>query len=91
MRRVIRVTGCAVTGPGQAGDEQAVRLVGVSKSYGPRHSRFAALNGVTVSFRQAAFTAIMGPSGSGKSTLLQCAAGLDRPRRCARRRWTAGR
>jgi putative ABC transport system ATP-binding protein len=78
MRQVIRVTGCAVAGPDQAGDGQAVRLVGVCKSYGQRHNRFPALNGVTVSFRRAAFTAIMGPSGSGKSTLLQCAAGLDR-------------
>ncbi|WP_327006794.1 ABC transporter ATP-binding protein [Dactylosporangium sp. NBC_01737] len=38
-----------------------------------------ALDGVTVAFERATFTAVMGPSGSGKSTLLQCAAGLDRP------------
>jgi putative ABC transport system ATP-binding protein len=62
----------------QPEDEQAVRLVGVTKRYGPRHNSLLALNGVTVSFRRAVFTAIMGPSGSGKSTLLQCAAGLDR-------------
>ena len=37
-----------------------------------------ALDQVSVSFRQAEFTAIMGPSGSGKSTLMQCVAGLDR-------------
>lgn len=37
-----------------------------------------ALDGITVGFEAARFTAIMGPSGSGKSTLMQCAAGLDR-------------
>jgi putative ABC transport system ATP-binding protein len=56
---------------------KAVRLVGVSKSYGPRNNRVLALHDVTVSFAQRCFTAIMGPSGSGKSTLLHCASGLD--------------
>lgn len=36
-----------------------------------------ALDRVSVSFREAEFTAIMGPSGCGKSTLMHCAAGLD--------------
>jgi putative ABC transport system ATP-binding protein len=64
-----------VTGPDDG--TQAVRLVGVSKSYGPRHNQVLALNKITVGFTRGTFTAIMGPSGSGKSTLLQCAAGLD--------------
>jgi putative ABC transport system ATP-binding protein len=37
-----------------------------------------ALDGLSVEFAEATFTAIMGPSGSGKSTLLHCLAGLDR-------------
>jgi putative ABC transport system ATP-binding protein len=37
-----------------------------------------ALAGVSVTFPERRFTAIMGPSGSGKSTLMQCVAGLDR-------------
>jgi putative ABC transport system ATP-binding protein len=55
-----------------------VRLRSVSKAYGPRDNRVAALTNVTVDFPSGTFTAVMGASGSGKSTLLQCAAGLDR-------------
>lgn len=40
-----------------------------------------ALDGVSIEFEQARWTAVMGPSGSGKSTLLHCLAGLDRPDR----------
>ena len=47
------------------------------KIYGTDDSEVRALDGVTVGFEEAKFTAIMGPSGSGKSTLMQCAAGLD--------------
>jgi putative ABC transport system ATP-binding protein len=56
-----------------------VSLRSVSKAYGPRENRVAALTDVTVDFPAGTFTAVMGPSGSGKSTLLHCAAGLDRP------------
>jgi putative ABC transport system ATP-binding protein len=45
--------------------------------YGKGDTEVRALDGVTVSFETARFTAIMGPSGSGKSTLLHCIAGLD--------------
>jgi putative ABC transport system ATP-binding protein len=37
-----------------------------------------ALDGVSATFGEGEFCAIMGPSGSGKSTLLHCLAGLDR-------------
>ncbi|MEV7287870.1 ABC transporter ATP-binding protein [Streptomyces sp. NPDC093252] len=59
--------------------DDAVRLRGVSRRYGAGDGVVAALDGVTLGFPRATFTAVMGPSGSGKSTLLQCAAGLDRP------------
>ncbi|MGO1318242.1 MAG: ABC transporter ATP-binding protein [Cellulomonadaceae bacterium] len=49
------------------------------KVYGKGDTAVTALDGVSVDFGQAAFTAIMGPSGSGKSTLMHCMAGLDRP------------
>jgi putative ABC transport system ATP-binding protein len=38
-----------------------------------------ALNGVSISFDEAEFTAIVGPSGSGKTTLLNMIGGLDNP------------
>jgi putative ABC transport system ATP-binding protein len=47
------------------------------KVYGRGDTEVRALDGVTVEFERARFTAIMGPSGSGKSTLLHCIAGLD--------------
>lgn len=56
----------------------AARAVEARKTYGEGEAAVHALAGVTVSFPQCEFTAIMGPSGSGKSTLMQCVAGLDR-------------
>jgi putative ABC transport system ATP-binding protein len=38
-----------------------------------------ALNGITLRFDEAEFTAIVGPSGSGKTTLLNMLGGLDSP------------
>ncbi|HWV86388.1 MAG TPA: ABC transporter ATP-binding protein [Capillimicrobium sp.] len=49
------------------------------RRYGEGEAAVAALDGVTVSFAQGEYAAIMGPSGSGKSTLMHCLAGLDRP------------
>ena len=61
------------------GSVGAARAVEARKIYGSGDTAVHALAGVTVTFAQGAFTAIMGPSGSGKSTLMQCVAGLDRP------------
>src|SRR5690606_29829240 len=55
----------------------AVSAVDLVKVYGRGATAVRALDGVTVDFARAAFTAIMGPSGSGKSTLMHCLAGLD--------------
>jgi putative ABC transport system ATP-binding protein len=64
----------------QANETQdVVRLTDVRKTYGGRRTSVTALDGVTIAFPRASFTAVMGPSGSGKSTFLHCAAGLDRP------------
>ena len=55
----------------------AARAVDAVKVYGSGPTAVRALDGVTVDFERARFSAIMGPSGSGKSTLLHCVAGLD--------------
>ncbi|MGH9084076.1 MAG: ABC transporter ATP-binding protein [Acidimicrobiales bacterium] len=55
----------------------AARAVDATKVYGTGQTEVRALDGVTVDFEKARFTAIMGPSGSGKSTLMHCVAGLD--------------
>ena len=56
----------------------AAGAIDASKVYGEGETTVRALDGVTVSFERARYTAIMGPSGSGKSTLMHCLAGLDR-------------
>ncbi|MFE2042424.1 ABC transporter ATP-binding protein [Streptomyces sp. NPDC059477] len=58
---------------------EAVRLDAVSKTYGRGDSQVTALRGLTMTFADGTFTAVMGPSGSGKSTFLHCAAGLVAP------------
>ncbi|MEU8583372.1 ABC transporter ATP-binding protein [Streptomyces abikoensis] len=55
----------------------AARATDLTKVYGQGETQVVALDAVSVDFRQAEFTAIMGPSGSGKSTLMHCMAGLD--------------
>jgi putative ABC transport system ATP-binding protein len=60
------------------GADGAARAVDAVKTYGEGEAAVHALAGVTVTFPENRFTAIMGPSGSGKSTLMQCVAGLDR-------------
>jgi putative ABC transport system ATP-binding protein len=55
----------------------AARVREGRKTYGSEDATVVALDGVSVDFGAARFTAIMGPSGSGKSTLMHCLAGLD--------------
>jgi putative ABC transport system ATP-binding protein len=57
----------------------AARAIDLVKVYGAGELAVRALDGVTVEFERARFTAVMGPSGSGKSTLMHCMAGLDVP------------
>ncbi len=55
----------------------AARAVDAVKIYGSGVTEVRALDGVSITFEQGRFTAIMGPSGSGKSTLMHCMAALD--------------
>jgi len=62
----------------QQSDGMIVRLEEAHKVYPMGRQQVWALRGVSISFRQGSFWAIMGPSGSGKSTLLNIIGCLDR-------------
>ena len=52
-------------------------LKNIVKNYSAGDSTVAALRGVSVSFRDREFVAVLGPSGCGKTTLLNIIGGLD--------------
>ena len=54
-----------------------LQLENLRKSYTTANFTQNALDGVSVSFRENEFTAILGPSGSGKTTMLNIIGGLD--------------
>ena len=53
-------------------------LSNIHKEYVSGELRVEALRGVSLSFRQNEFVAVLGPSGCGKTTLLNIIGGLDR-------------
>ena len=58
---------------------EIIRCEDLTKIYRSGSSAVRAVNGVSLSFDQGSFTAVIGKSGSGKSTLLHLLSGLDRP------------
>ena len=54
-----------------------LQLKNVVKKYGDKDNLVTALNGVSISFRENEFVAILGHSGCGKTTMLNIIGGLD--------------
>ena len=61
----------------QRGPVHMLQLKNIVKNYSAGDSTVAALRGVSVSFRDREFVAVLGPSGCGKTTLLNIIGGLD--------------
>ena len=58
---------------------KVIDIKDVRKIYDETEVAVRAVDGVTLSFDEAEFAAIVGPSGSGKTTLLNLIGGLDNP------------
>ncbi len=58
---------------------KVIDINNVQKIYDETEVAVKAVDGVTLSFEEAEFAAIVGPSGSGKTTLLNLIGGLDIP------------
>jgi putative ABC transport system ATP-binding protein len=58
---------------------KVIEIKNVEKTYNGSEVKVHAVNGVSLSFEEGEFTAIVGPSGSGKTTLLNMLGGLDIP------------
>jgi putative ABC transport system ATP-binding protein len=58
---------------------KVIEINNVHKVYNDSEVKVHAVNGVSLSFEEGEFAAIVGPSGSGKTTLLNMLGGLDNP------------
>ncbi|WIM04850.1 MAG: ABC transporter ATP-binding protein [Candidatus Nitricoxidivorans perseverans] len=62
-----------------APDDVAIRLSGLTKTYGSGSTAVQALRGVDMTIRRGEVVGLVGPSGSGKSTLLKCLGAVIEP------------
>jgi putative ABC transport system ATP-binding protein len=58
---------------------KVIDIKNVTKIYNDSEVKVHAVNGISLSFEEGEFAAIVGPSGSGKTTLLNILGGLDKP------------
>lgn len=58
---------------------KVIDIKNVSKIYHDSEVQVTAVDGISLSFEEGEFAAIVGPSGSGKTTLLNILGGLDKP------------
>jgi putative ABC transport system ATP-binding protein len=56
-----------------------IEIKDLVKTYDSKAVPVKAIDGITLSFKEGEFTAVVGPSGSGKTTLLNIVGGLDEP------------
>ncbi|XDZ65897.1 ABC transporter ATP-binding protein [Alphaproteobacteria bacterium LSUCC0684] len=59
--------------------DNAVKVEGVGKYFGPQSNVVKALDNVSVNIRRNEFFTLLGPSGCGKTTLLRLIAGFESP------------
>jgi sulfonate transport system ATP-binding protein len=75
----VTITTHAAAAPGAHSSGAAIRIKGVSKTFGRGREFTVALNEVDLDVAEREFLCIVGASGCGKSTLLNLIADLDKP------------
>jgi NitT/TauT family transport system ATP-binding protein len=75
----VTITSHAGAAPGAVGSGTAIRINGVSKTFGRGSDFTVALKEVDLDVAEREFLCIVGASGCGKSTLLNLIADLDKP------------